>query len=287
MSFNRVNSSGWASGDVLTSAQANALDVDHANALDKTSAGDTLSGVVTTSGAGSIHAATSGGVQATVAGGITSAGTANGGIALIGGANDWITFGVGGASPRTRQIVSPADTMIFVSDAVMSQGGGFAVNFTATSTNAPKIPASTGGMMTTVVNTANANVWGYYLPLRQLHNGATLTSAALWLAGSSSQSSLPQTMPAFGIYRMPILAATGFVSLNSSPGYAVDGSASVSAFKTAHSIAFTANQDNVIDTTQYAYAAVIWDQGGTNAVAGDTFLGIVLTYGSITSMQFQ
>ncbi len=46
MSFTRVNVAGWSSGAELTSSQQNQLDIDHANALDKTTAGDTLSGVV-------------------------------------------------------------------------------------------------------------------------------------------------------------------------------------------------------------------------------------------------
>jgi hypothetical protein len=52
LSFSRANSGGWAVGDKLTSAQANILDTDHANALDKTVAGDTLSGLITQSGVG-------------------------------------------------------------------------------------------------------------------------------------------------------------------------------------------------------------------------------------------
>lgn len=52
MAFTRINGGSWAVGDKLTSAQANSLDVDHANAVDKTVAGDTLSGVLVTAGAG-------------------------------------------------------------------------------------------------------------------------------------------------------------------------------------------------------------------------------------------
>lgn len=54
MSFTRAKPAGWSSGDTFTAAQANAIDVDHANALDKTSAGDTISGILTLSTAGRI-----------------------------------------------------------------------------------------------------------------------------------------------------------------------------------------------------------------------------------------
>lgn len=47
MSFTRINVAGWAVGAKLTSAQMNALDIDHANAADKTTAGDTISGLWT------------------------------------------------------------------------------------------------------------------------------------------------------------------------------------------------------------------------------------------------
>lgn len=46
MSFSKVNPPGWAFGDKLTSAQMNQLDADHANALDKSVAGDTLLGTI-------------------------------------------------------------------------------------------------------------------------------------------------------------------------------------------------------------------------------------------------
>ena len=46
MSFSRVNPGGWGVGAKFTSSQANQLDIDHANALDKSGAGDTLSGFI-------------------------------------------------------------------------------------------------------------------------------------------------------------------------------------------------------------------------------------------------
>lgn len=46
MSFTRIKSTGWQANEKVTSAQINALDVDHANSLDKTTAGDTIAGVV-------------------------------------------------------------------------------------------------------------------------------------------------------------------------------------------------------------------------------------------------
>lgn len=45
MSFTRAKPLGWAFGEILTSAQMNALDTDHANAIDKT--GDSITGALT------------------------------------------------------------------------------------------------------------------------------------------------------------------------------------------------------------------------------------------------
>jgi len=50
----RVKPAGWGFGEKLTSTQANSLDVNIAKAVDRTSAGDTVSGLLTMSGAGRI-----------------------------------------------------------------------------------------------------------------------------------------------------------------------------------------------------------------------------------------
>ena len=47
MSFPRVNPGTWGVNSKLTSTQINQLDLDHSNAVDKTTAGDTVSGTLT------------------------------------------------------------------------------------------------------------------------------------------------------------------------------------------------------------------------------------------------
>ena len=69
MAITLVNPATWAFGAKLTSAQANALDANVVKALDKTAAGDTLSGAVVLAATGSVNAAANGAnVRATVAG---------------------------------------------------------------------------------------------------------------------------------------------------------------------------------------------------------------------------
>ncbi|HEY6461622.1 MAG TPA: hypothetical protein VIY73_15750, partial [Polyangiaceae bacterium] len=93
MSFPRINPSGNPVGGKVTSAQFNQLDVDHANALDKTIAGDQLAGVMTMASTGQIQASVAAGLQSMVPGGIV----------LDGGANDWVGF----SAPRSRIVWAP------------------------------------------------------------------------------------------------------------------------------------------------------------------------------------
>lgn len=73
MSFTRVNVGGWAFGAIFTSAQANQLDTNVSNALDKSVAGDTLAGVIVFNGStGQIQANQANAIVATAAQGIAS-----------------------------------------------------------------------------------------------------------------------------------------------------------------------------------------------------------------------
>ena len=82
MSFTKVGPiGGWAMGAKLTSAQMNQLDSDHALALDKSVAGDTLSGVVLMASTAQIAASNADNIIATAAGAITTGAT--GGIKSI------------------------------------------------------------------------------------------------------------------------------------------------------------------------------------------------------------
>ena len=82
MSFSKVGPvGGWSMGAKLTSAAMNQLDADHALALDKSVAGDTLSGVVLMASTAQIAASNADNIIATAAGAITTGAT--GGIKSI------------------------------------------------------------------------------------------------------------------------------------------------------------------------------------------------------------
>ena len=99
MSFTRVGpNGGWPVNGTLTSAQLNALDIDHANAVDRSIAGDTVAGLITLDGpeASLILPAT------TITGAGSTLRTANGGRIVL-GANDWVQY----STPRTFQRCLP------------------------------------------------------------------------------------------------------------------------------------------------------------------------------------
>jgi hypothetical protein len=288
MAFTRVNPGGFSIGAQLTSSQMNNLDADHANALDKTVAGDQLAGVVTMASTAALKVNTAGaqiltsvsaGIKATAANGIEIA--AAGALQLDGSSTPYFpTF----LSSIGRTIVSPGDAGFMIASAIQTQG---IVPAAFSATTAANVDPIHGGMSPAVVNGGSAQVWSYFVPLRQLHNGATLATADLYMIGASAHSALPQTMPAFGLFRASVTTAgAAAVSLNSGAQFIADTSTPVANYKVSHHWTFTCNQNNVIDTTQYAYFAIIWDEGGTNSQAGNIYSGLALGYTTIADMRF-
>lgn len=269
MSFTKAWPSGLGTGAKVTSAALNVLDTDHANSLDKSSAGDTLSGVVTTSGAGSIHAATAGGVSGTAAGGITAtvaAGIESGvasGIALTGGSADWPTFGASGGSPRTRTIKQPL-VAPFLNSAWNAGFGG-----------APNVLGGT--------NATSAQPFS----ITQIHNGATLATVKCFLCVNGPHSQLPANMPKMTVYRRTIAAGNTDAASLTSLGAAFASAASASAWDNSNQMqSWSVTVNAVIDTTQYVYYISLIDENGSGSVAGNIYEGFELDYTGIASMQF-
>jgi hypothetical protein len=313
VSFVRVNPTGWSgaagtTGDEFTSTQANTLDTDHANALDKTTAGDTLSGVVTMASTavieagfgGNIVASAGGAVTATVAfavdaqaaralassvaGGIASA--AVGGFALSGAAGDWPTFGVSGATPATHTIYISCDSIAGATAAPTStpETALFAHG------NAPSL--QNGGAVTTTVSTSNSGGIAYYLPLNRLHSGtsedgytcsgATLETVTLFFAPNSLHTALPTYMPRIGVYG--VTAGGAVFALRSGSGVVVDSSASFGAYNVPHTISWGCTQNGVLDSSTNSYFLVIVDEGDTaNSLSGAYLQGVQLFFGNIAN----
>jgi len=340
MSFTRANPAGWSFNAKLTSAQINALDIDHANALDKTTAGDTLSGAIamtataninagysgniTSNVAGGIQATVAGGIQSTYVGGITptvpsgiSSSVASGivstvasgisttaigglasgvagGVALTGGSADWPTFGVNGASTRSYNLILPLDFGIAMTSSAISSPPGtqqFQI-YQSSYQSSPSSPTTQcGGFLTQSVSTSGSAGYGYYVPLRQLlngaANGATLAGVALTLLPNSSHTSLPSFMPRIGIFAVSSgLAPSTRLSLSSVSNFAIDSSATVGAYNAGHSIVYTCNQNNVLNTQLYQYFAIIIDEGDPTSFAFNYYQGLLLSFSNVKNMSW-
>ena len=338
MSFTRVNPPGWSggpgtSGDEFTSTQANQLDIDHANALDKVN-GDTLTGGIQIGPTGQILASTTSNIYVNGAGGITvgpgggasievlsgggiqvaSGATINvqgatgvnvtgvdgivsnvstgiiantpsgissnavGGFQLGGGASDWPTF----SATRSRTIWMPGDGIT-----------GANLTGTATTSLAPGMLYSSGdtyfqyGTAVTINVSSGSGACAYYMPLRAgLHNGATLSSAAFWFGGSAAHTGLPAHMPQYGIFAYNPQTLTLNSLKSTANGFVTDASATLLAYVTNHSTVLTMNQANVIDTTQFSYFAIILDEYGSGAQAGNLICGVALSFTAIPNMAF-
>lgn len=285
MTISRVNPAGWAFDSTLTSAQINQLDIDHANALDKSTAGDTLSGIIDVAATGglflnasgaSITAATSGAVIAAELGGqiqVTGPGslmtTSSGGRIQLGD-NDYPQF----SATRTRTVVQPLEFPVV-------QTG-----YTLTSA----ITGGLGGIYLT--GTATGNEQAFYLD--KLHDGAGLSQVELAFFVGGSHSSLPLNFPSLAIYRVPLVNGQSFTTtvtpqaLSTTPTQAFPNPGSVAAYQTGtlQMLTYTCNTGNTIDRTKYSYFAILVDENGSGAVAGTAYFGMILSYVGIADMRF-
>jgi hypothetical protein len=295
MTFARVNGGGWAASAELTDAQINQLDTDHVHTADKSIAGDTILGPWTfTAGTSGINLSGStqgitisraGGMTGTVAGAIQS--TADGGIALSGGATDYVQY----LTPHTKTItIQMSDCQPYTGYAA-NYGvlpGGFSCSVLAGN------PGFSGGeMITTVCNTSGGLVTCYLLPLQpgaHMYNGATLTGAKLVLIPAAGHLALP-FQPAFGLFRSKIDGSITNQAMLFAPGYFPLTVASVSNYNSGIAQTINVGPNNIlsssatIDTLNYVYSAVIWDESGPNAIAagGTAFWSLQLAYGGINT----
>jgi hypothetical protein len=279
MAFVRANPGGWAVGDILTSAQQNAIDIDHANALDKTVAGDTFSGTLTQAGTGSIVLPFANGVVGNLSFAIVAnAASAIGsvvpnGIICAGGPTDWVAL-----SSRSRVIRSPLlplGTLTGSNWTAAAEGGS---NFAGVGT--PPGPSSLTGVGSGGVGVM---IW---MPV---HNGATLTTVKMFMEVGNSHTNVPATFPAFDIRRMPVGTYAGSTVSLFAGGPATATAGSGAAWFNGGNIqnwSGTCNQNNVIDTTTYLYYLALFDESGANSKLSNAFFGMELTFASITSSSF-
>jgi hypothetical protein len=222
---------------------------------------------------GGITATVAGGIESTVATGILT--TANAGLALGGGSNDWPTFAnVSGTIPRSR-----SSTARFMNARALAAG------WTIYTTSFPILPFPVlVGPATTALQA---------VPLDFLHHGATLNSLAFVFAVGASHTGVPAQLPQFSIYRSPLaIGASAYsssvaLSTTAAQSPATPGSGSIWYDSGVNQqMVYGCNQANVIDTTQYAYFAVIEDENSTNAIAGNLYIAMIPNYVNILNMAF-
>jgi hypothetical protein len=218
---------------------------------------------ITSAATGGISTVVSGGIASLVANGITTAvaggiqSTTAGGFQLAGGASDWPTF----SATRTRTVQYPC--------------GG-----------APP-PANWSSFGYGVGSTSTGVI--IYIPFMP-HNGATITSMQLYVnVGNPHAGGVPGTFPSFELMRQALTGTTVPISLNSGGATsftAASGTAWYNSNNAQASPTYSANQNNVIDTTQFCYYLKITEESGANAFAGNTYPAFRVGFTAIADMRF-
>lgn len=180
-------------------------------------------------------------------------------------------------------LLQPTTTREVAADGVRMESGlvaastAFASLGTLTFTSTTHIENSHTQLGTIVMKTVStmADARVFYIPLDDLgsYNGYTLTTAVMRVLGKAGHGALPSLMPRIAVVRYGVSATTGLLSTS----WAVDASGSTGAYEVEHSITFTADQNNVIDTSQYRYALLLQNEGSTNATNGLQARRIILT----------
>ena len=269
MSFTRVNPSGWAVGSTLTAAQQNQLDIDHAKALDKSVAGDTISGTVTLASGASIAPAFGSSV-------VFASGAL---LTISSGAAEYVSSG--------GQIIVQGGGSILLadggSDIVLAAGKTTQVLFQPV----PQALNSSGFTIPNQQLTGGATAFPVYCPIPPLHNGATITAVSLFFEVTSSHANVPQFFPSIDIRRVQVgigggtdvsLRSGGPVSATAATGLAWYDSGAMQV------LTFTPNQNNVVDSTQYFYYVTLVDENGTHAISGNLYYAVEVFLGNITSL---
>lgn len=195
------------------------------------------------------------------------------------------------AAARTRSVIAPimpvGTSAVSGTPAPIPVGGELSNSFVVDQRFNYTFSVSGAAFAFNGVNTANANRYGALTDLtKYMHDGATLSSAVLRAIGPAAQVNLPTTMPSFGVFAFGGHSVVNAELLTTGNGFVFDSSANVTAFKLGHDITFTPNQAHTIDKTKYQYMALVFDQGGTNAVLGTKYYGIKLNFSGIADMRF-
>lgn len=128
-----------------------------------------------------------------------------------------------------------------------------------------------------------------HLGFVRVHHGATLVSVTVYFIVGQAHANVPQNLPSIQFLRTT-MATGGLVqdTLGASQGPAAPGSGAA-WFNSGNVQSFTyvCSQNNVIDAGLYWYSADLIDENGTNSLSGNEYIGMVLNFSGITTMQFE
>lgn len=242
MAHSRVKPAGWGVNEKLTSAQQNALDINVRDSLDKTSAGDTISGAVLLDATGSVTANAAGAKLKTATGGRLELGDDDFPQLKIGHTGRTLIRGyrLCGHAP----IYSAAWT----------------IGFTAT-LRPHLLGNATTDLAVLIIDD-------------MLQNGATLSSVDMTFAISNAHGGgLPALQPQIVVERYKNDSTqtglgTATLAAGTTGAYFAGG---------AEQTLSVTGLTEVIDKTQYTYGVIITDESGANSVAGNKFHRIKAT----------
>lgn len=276
MTISRVKPSNWATGEKLTSTEMNAMDTNAAKALDKTSAGDTLSGIITVDATGKVLLDTGGTI--TVDDGSTfetsplatvEVNLGAGGVVNVQSGGQIVTAGTGiikwnntdwpKLNSRSRSISKLArdlnigDPNLFPTDWV----------------------ASTAGYLS---GTASSEPLMLRIPT---HEGARLTGLSVYMK-AAAHAGVPATLPRIEFFKRTKYGAVSVTETHYYPTPILANWNNVNI--TDWTIALSTPQ--VIDTSTYDYYVDLYDETGASSTSGNRYYSLSFAYDSITDMRF-
>jgi hypothetical protein len=267
MSFTRVKPSNWPVGGTMASTEANRLDIDHANAVDKTTAGDTVAGPIQLVGpSGKITAGSGTSVEVQSGGTLQVDAGASCTVACLAAFSGGALFSAGA--------VGFSVAVTFTS--TIGLNGTATVNGTFTMAGAGKIllgNRSLERISTNVMRTENAATsaqWQLSVAVGDtcdqeldIPHGATLTDVRVGVGTGHSP-------PAGTKVQLQIIRRDLIGGLTQLGGTATDPNTG-SGYNFSHTFTFSAGGGGainaVIDRTQYRYFATVIGETGSGAVA--------------------
>jgi hypothetical protein len=225
MSLSRVKPIGWTLGDKLTSAEANQIDINVSNAVDKVG-GDTITGSIAAIGGVAIGA---------------------GGLTLAPGApfvqDQLATYN----PPKTITVVYSVSEIVvayYVGSGSPPSGGLYPLH---------------GGVQG--ARTISGFPPSMALKLPRPFQGSTIASAEIGYRVSVGRTALPTSFASISLVRRTInpLGTDLSQTLHTAANYPFPGG-TLAAYKTASTLSFACTTNNVVDVDAYNYFAIIIDE---------------------------